>query len=105
MIYPTLTPPLLELWHVHRFAPGAADTAVDRVLDDKRAQRLALRAAIDIEHERVALGVLATRSSTAEPARGERRSLADPAVHSRSPNGPAEAGTDIMARSGPEITH
>src|SRR5437773_2601382 len=53
----------------------------------------------------MALGVLATGSPAAEPACGERRSLADPAVHSRSPNGPTEAGTDIMARSRPEITH
>jgi hypothetical protein len=53
----------------------------------------------------VTLRVLATRSPTAEPAGGERRSLADPAVHSRSPNGPTEAGPDIMARSRPKITH
>lgn len=75
------------------------------VFHDERAQRLALRAAIDIEDERVTLRVLATRSPTAEPAGGERRSLADPAVHSRSPNGPTEAGTDIMARPRAEITH
>ena len=78
---------------------------MNRVLDDERTQRLALRAAIDIENERVALGVLAARSPTAKPAGGERRSLADPAVHSRSPNGPTEAGPDIMARSRPKITH
>ena len=75
------------------------------VFHDERAQRLALRAAIDIEDEGMALRVLAARSPSTEPARGERRSLADPAVHSRSPNGPAEAGTDIMARPRPEITH
>jgi hypothetical protein len=53
----------------------------------------------------VALRVLTARAPTAEPKRGERRSLADPAVHSRSLNGPPEACADIMARSGPEITH
>ena len=105
MIYPTLTPPLLQLRHVHGLASRPAHAAVDRVLDHERPKGLMLGAPIHVHDERVALGVLATRSSTAEPARGERRSLADPAVHSRSPNGPAEAGTDIMARSGPEITH
>src|SRR6266545_6943053 len=53
----------------------------------------------------MALGVLPARAPTAEPTGGERRPLADPAVHSRSPNGPAEAGPDIMARPRPEITH
>lgn len=78
---------------------------MDRVFDHKRAQGLTLGTPVDIEHEWVALRVLPARPSAAEPARGERRPLADPAVHSRSPNGPTEAGPDIMARSGTEITH
>jgi hypothetical protein len=53
----------------------------------------------------VAFRMLTAGPPAAEATRGERRALADPAVHSRSPNGPAEAGTDIMARPGPEITH
>lgn len=78
---------------------------MDRVFHDEGAQRTMLFAAIHVKDERVALRVLPARPPTAEPARGERRPLADPAVHSRSPNGPAEAGPDIMARPRPEITH
>ena len=78
---------------------------MDRVLDDEGSQRLVLVAAIDVEHERLTLRVLAADPAATEPAGGERRPLADPTVHSRSPNGPAEAGADIMARSRPEITH
>jgi len=62
-------------------------------------------AAVDVEHERLTLRVLATDPTATETAGGERRPLADPTVHSRSPNGPAQAGADIMARPRPEITH
>jgi hypothetical protein len=78
---------------------------VDGILDHQRPQRLVLQAPIDVEHEGVALGVLPAGAPAAESAGGERRPLACPTVHSRSPNGPAEAGTDIMARPRPEITH
>lgn len=78
---------------------------MDGVFDHKRAQGLPLGTPVDIQHERMALRVLPAGPSAAEPACGERRPLADPAVHSRSPNGPAEAGPNIMARSGAEITH
>jgi hypothetical protein len=78
---------------------------VDRVFDYERTQGLVLGAPIHVHDERMALRVLPARAPPAEPTRGERRSLAGPAVHSRSPNGPTEAGADIMARSGPEITH
>ena len=78
---------------------------MDRILHHQRAERLALRPSVDVKYERMALRVLPARPTAAEPAGGERRPLADPTVHSRSPNGPAEAGPDIMARSRPEITH
>jgi len=78
---------------------------MDRVLYDESSQRLVFVAAVDVEHEGMAFRVLPAGTATAEPAGGERRPLADPTVHSRSPNGPAQAGADIMARSRPKITH
>src|SRR5437762_547702 len=98
-------PYLLELRHVDRLAPRPAHAAMDRVFDHQRPQRLVLQAAVDVEDERVALGMLPAGPAAAESARGERRSLANPTVHSRSPNGPAETGAHIMARSAAEITY
>src|SRR2546430_14306669 len=77
---------------------------MDGVLDDERPQGLVFVAAVDVEHERLALRVLATDTPTTEPAGGERRPPADPTGHSRSPNGPAEARADITARPAPAIT-
>ncbi len=98
-------PYLLELRHVDRLAPRPAHAAVDRVFDHQRPQRLVLQAAVDVKDERVALGVLPAGAPAAESARGERRPLANPTVHSRSPNGPAETGAHIMACPAAEITY
>ena len=78
---------------------------MDRVLDDERAKPLVPGAAVDIEDERVAAGMLAAGTPAAEPACRERRPLTGPTVHLRSPDGPAQAGTDIMARPRAEFTH
>src|SRR5207244_4197454 len=86
-------------------APRPAHATVDRVFDHQRTQGLVLQAAVDVEDERVALGVLPAGAAAAEPACGERRAFANPTVHSCSPNGPAETGAHIMARPAAEITY
>src|SRR5438067_1498675 len=98
-------PCLLELRHVDRLTPRPAHAAVDRVFDHERPERLVLQAAVDVEDERMALGVLPAGATAAKSAGGERRPFANPAVHSRSPHGPAETGAHIMARPAAEITY
>ena len=78
---------------------------MDRVLDDQGPKALMLGTAVDIEDERVAARVLAAGTPAAEPACCERRTLTGPTIHLRSPDGPAQAGTDIMARPRAEFTH
>ena len=78
---------------------------MDRVLDDQGPKPLVPVPAVHIEDERVAARVIAAGTPAAEPACRERRPLTGPTVHLRSPNGPAQAGTNIMARPGAEFTH
>ena len=78
---------------------------MDRVLDDQGPKPLVPVPAVHIEDERMAARVIAAGTPAAEPACRERRPLTGPTVHLRSPNGPAQAGTDIMARPGAEFTH
>ena len=78
---------------------------MDRVLHDEGPEALVPGAAIDVEDEGVAARVLPARAPATEPARRERRTLTGPTVHLRSPDGPAQAGPDIMARPAAEFTH
>ena len=78
---------------------------MDGVLHDKGPKPLMPGATVHIEDERVAARVIATGTPAAEPACRERRTLTGPTVHLRSPDSPAQAGTDIMARSRAEFTH
>ena len=78
---------------------------MDGVLNNEGPKPLMLGTAIHIEHERVAACVFAAGTPATEPACREGRPLTGPTVHLRSPDGPAQAGTNIMARSRAEFTH
>src|SRR6185503_5108416 len=105
---PLPPPALLQLRQVNRFASWFAHPAVERVVDDKRAQRRVLVAAEHVEEERMRFRVLTAGATAAETAGPQRRSLAHPAVHSplRSPDrGPETGGTDIMRRPVLKFAH
>src|SRR2546427_124214 len=70
----------LKLGQLDRIASRPADSAVERIVDDERAQRLVPLAAEHIHDERVELRVVAAHAPTAEATRPERRPLARPAV-------------------------
>lgn len=104
MTFPT-APPLFQLGHVDRLAPGPADAAMDGVLHDEGPQPLMPGATQDVEDEGMAPRVLPAGAAATEPACRECRALTGPTVHLRSPNGPAKASPDIMARPAAEFTH
>ena len=78
---------------------------MDRILDHEGPKPLMLGAAVHVKDERVAARVLPTGTPAAEPACRERRPLTGPTVHLRPPDGPAQAGTNIMARPRAKFTH
>jgi hypothetical protein len=95
----------LKLRQLDRLTTRPTDAAVQRVLDDERAQRLVLTASKDVDDEWLRLRMLAARPTTAEATCAKRRPLANPAIHnpSLSPCRRSQSCPDIMRRPGPEF--